>query len=112
MTKGKRKKNRQINNQRKKTEEQAIQWQKEKERRTDNSMTKGKRQKNFFLWSLNCLFFCLFPLVIELSVLSVFFLWSLTSKYPFGRTNNFIMIICIKCRCRIFFEIPILKKKL
>jgi hypothetical protein len=46
MAKGKRQKNRQFNDQRKKTEEQAIQWPKEKDRRTDNSMTKGKRQKN------------------------------------------------------------------
>ena len=46
MTKGKRQKNRQFNDQRKKTEKQAIQWPKEKDRRTDNSMTKGKRQKN------------------------------------------------------------------
>jgi hypothetical protein len=45
MTKGKRQKNRQFNDQRKKTEKQAIQWPKEKDRRTDNSMTKGKRQK-------------------------------------------------------------------
>jgi hypothetical protein len=37
-------------------------------------------------------------LAIELSVLRF-----TTSKYPFGRTHNFIMIICIKCRCRIFF---------
>ena len=59
MAKGKRQKNRQFNDQRKKTEEQTIQWpkekdrrtdnsmaKKEKDRRTDNSMTKGKRQKN------------------------------------------------------------------
>jgi hypothetical protein len=46
MAKGKRQKNRQFNGQRKKTEEQTIQWPKEKDRRTDNSMTKGKRQKN------------------------------------------------------------------
>ena len=30
----------------KKTEEQTIQWPKEKDRRTGNSMAKGKRQKN------------------------------------------------------------------
>jgi hypothetical protein len=30
----------------KKTEEQTTQWPKEKDRRTDNTMAKGKRQKN------------------------------------------------------------------
>jgi hypothetical protein len=44
-------KNRQFNGQRKKTEEQTIQWPKEKDRRTDNSMAKG------ILLPLNCLFF-------------------------------------------------------
>jgi hypothetical protein len=105
MTKGKRQKNRQHNDQRKKTEGQTTQWPKEKDRRTDNTMAKGKRQKNrqhndqrkktegqptqWPLWPLCCLFFCLFPLAIVLSVLlffsfghcvvcsSVFFLWPL-----------------------------------
>jgi hypothetical protein len=31
---------------RKKTEEQTTQWPKEKDRRTDNTMAKGTRQKN------------------------------------------------------------------
>ena len=39
-------KNRQHNGQRKKTEEQTTQWPKEKDRRTDNTMAKRKRQTN------------------------------------------------------------------
>ena len=39
-------KNRQHNGQKKKTEEQTTQWPKEKDRRTDNTMSKRKRQKN------------------------------------------------------------------
>jgi hypothetical protein len=39
MTKRKRQKNRQYNDRKKKTEEQTIQWPKEKDRRTDNTMT-------------------------------------------------------------------------
>ena len=44
MAKRKRQKNRQHNGQ--KTEEQTTQWPKEKDRRTDNTMTKRKRQEN------------------------------------------------------------------
>jgi Flp pilus assembly protein TadB len=82
------KRKRQHNGQKKKT----TQWTKEKDRRTDNTMTKRKRQKNrqhtdllsfsfghcvvcssvFFFCSLCCLFFCLFLLSIVLSVLLSF----------------------------------------
>jgi hypothetical protein len=43
MAKSKRQKKRQYNGQKKKTEEQIIQWPKEKDR-TDNTMAKRKRQ--------------------------------------------------------------------
>jgi hypothetical protein len=46
MTERKRQKNRQYNELKKKTEEQTIQRHKEKDRRTDNTITKKKRQKN------------------------------------------------------------------
>jgi hypothetical protein len=42
MTKRKRQKDKQHNDQKKMTEGQATQWQKEKNRRTSNTMTKGK----------------------------------------------------------------------
>jgi Ca2+/Na+ antiporter len=54
----------------KKTEEQTTRWLKEKDRRTDNTMVKRKRQKN--RQQDGCLFFCLFLLTIVLSVLLSF----------------------------------------
>jgi hypothetical protein len=45
MAKRKRQKDRQHNGQKKKTEGQIIQWPKEKDRRTDNTMAKRKRTK-------------------------------------------------------------------
>ena len=44
MAKRKRQKNRQHNGQKKKTDEQTTQWPKVKDRRTDNTMAKRKRQ--------------------------------------------------------------------
>jgi hypothetical protein len=46
MAKRKRQKDRQHNGQKKKTEGQTTQWPKEKDRRTDNTMAKRKRQKD------------------------------------------------------------------
>jgi hypothetical protein len=46
MAKRKRQKDRKYNGQKKKTEGQIIQWPKEKDRRTDNTMAKRKRQKD------------------------------------------------------------------
>ena len=42
MTKRKRLKDRQYNDQKKKTKGETIQWPKEKDQRTDNAMTKRK----------------------------------------------------------------------
>jgi hypothetical protein len=46
MAKRIRQKDRQHNGQKKKTEGQITQWPKEKDRRTDNTMAKRKRQKD------------------------------------------------------------------
>jgi Flp pilus assembly protein TadB len=81
MTTIKRTKDRQYNDHNKKDEGQTIQWPQWKGRRTDNTMTTIKRTKNrqchgpssFLLWSLYCLSFVLFIVVIVLSVLRPFY---------------------------------------
>jgi hypothetical protein len=101
MTTIRRKKDRQYNDQNKKDEGQTMQWPQWKGRRTDNAMTTIKRTKDrqyndhnkkdegqkiqwpqwkglalsvisFLLWSLHCLSFVLFIVVIALSVLRPF----------------------------------------
>jgi lipopolysaccharide/colanic/teichoic acid biosynthesis glycosyltransferase len=78
MTTIKRTKDRQYHDHNEKDEEQTIPWPQWKGRRTDNTMTTIKRTKDrqyhsFSLWSLYCLSFVRFIVVIVLSVLRPFY---------------------------------------